>query len=278
MLSKSWKLIRNGVLAAVLNADQFVVLAAGVFFAIAGPAGWIGTETLTAAIAAVLSVLALSLLRDRYHREKLAREATQALSRTVQAVTGDFPYHAVRVAVTWTLEDPDAEIANVVAERELRFIRNNVHAIHIWSQPSGAVTNQVVEGKRKGTQTFKPLQLCAPFLDRGKRRRTVSLQDMLNAGEEYVIKETRTLRGSFRDNPERAAFTVEAPTDTVVLKVVWPNQRRPSELYFLRSRDKTGRSSDRVGRVRASGKQKYTYSTEVVDPVQGEELSLEWFW
>jgi hypothetical protein len=275
---KSKAIVRGALRAAVDYIDQLLVLTAGIFFAVAGPAGWITRETLTAGIAAVLSVLAASLLRDRYQRERLAKEAKEALNETVQAISGDFPYYAAKVAVTWTLDEPNAEIARSVTERELRFIRNNVHAVHIWSRSTGNVVDHVAEGKRKGAQAFKNLPLCDPFNDRGRRRQTISLQDMLNAGELFELRDTRTLRGAFGDGTEQVSFEVEVPTDTAFLTVIWPDQRRPNELFLLRSRDWTKRSRDLVDRVGPRGGRQYTYSTEVSDPVQGEELTLQWSW
>ena len=256
--------------------DQLLVLVAALVFAVVGPTGLIGDDVLTAAIAGVLSVLTLSLLRDRYQREELGKRIEHSLSESVAAITGDFPFQTTFADLRWTFEEPNGEVVWAVSEKHLRFIRNKVHALYTWAQSDGRVTEHVIEGKRKGSGSFDRLQTCTPFLSGRRERITISLQDLLSAGDEFVLRESRKLEGAFRNVQESVTFTVEAPTKEARLTVTWPVGRPLSELRFSRGGRETILAID--AEVRRSTQGKPMYSATVRDPSQGEEVTLSWKW
>lgn len=225
-------------------------------------------DELAQATIALLGVLALVAVKDRWERRKGVASVNQALSD----VNSDKPWHVLDENVTWDITS--ATDATVVDIRDIRLLQSEVVSLYEFANtpPGGRITSWVCEGGRIG-ESSRNWPVVHTFLGPNSRKYfLVSLEDIWRRGDCVRWISTRQLEHCFDEATESVSKTILMPTDAIEMRVIWPDSRPPSAVRLRRpdvpvTELKPRKSSGRIQVV-----------AFVRSPEVGEVITLQWDW
>jgi hypothetical protein len=277
MLRAAWGWVRRNW----TYIDVAVAFIGGVVVAALGLLDKLKDDELTQATVAVLSVLALSLLHDRVGRERHRRYVAAAIDGIAQRIDegGSHAYHQMSSVATWDIEQPD--LSTTIREKEIRFLHDDVIAISERAQAAGNVVEHRVLGGRPNQPLVELQMATRPVLDdRARPMWVVALDRRWRAGEVMHIRSERKLRDTFLDPIEEyVQISLDHPTDSLRMNVIWPANKAPTELWVSRSEGGTGNSvTIPLGALRRRNGRQALVNHPIPSPQMGETIKLTWRW
>jgi hypothetical protein len=253
--------------------EPLISAIAGLVLAILGILGVLEGAELGAAILLVLSLLAISLIRERGLRADAAQKIGSLgvqLDETIDAIRGiqtGNPYSVLSTDATWDIVATDGSL--VIAERvkKVRFDQNKVVSVYdFWSG----------DGDRKNE--YSPGREAGQFLGEGRWNALIALDRVYYRGEHADLKVRRTVRHGFTSTCESVGMVTEDATALLCMKIQWPKDCRPTALrlgtrtpaHEWRSEDVLSDLDDSSGRP--------VYTVPVRDPAKGSMTVIEWEW
>jgi hypothetical protein len=259
---------------AVEVADPLIAVVAGLGLAVAGLAGWIQEDALTATTLFVLSAVALSLLRERWLRTdantKIDRLSLQQDETTaaVNAIGSGNPYSVLCQESTWDLATIDGSLVYATRKKEIRFDQNKVFAVCDFVQGAGSRTT-----------TYSPGEAVAEFLAEGRPHTLVSLGRMHYRGERITLEAKRTVTDGFLAEHEIVGVEVEDDTELLKIEIKWPVERPPNAVRVARATPaREWRAEDAMEKVDTDSDGRRTFLMTVESPEKGSTTTVEWEW
>jgi hypothetical protein len=249
------------------NADAlFVILvAAGVL--ILEVTGTPDEELLDSTLLALLGVMALVLLRDRYGRNRV-----DEIAAFVQDLQSDRPYQVQFEVNKWDIQDA-GRAATFTKTQGLVFTRNEVCTLEHWSTGTGHVDSCSGSWRLKRGEPWIGATTIHDFGIHNGRNYIFSLDMERSRGDILQWQIKRSLRERFSEPRESVSLKLQAPTHRPRLVVVWPADREPSQVELQcddqsRRELKLQRNSD--GRL---------YVDEHLPPGAADtSAKIEWTW
>lgn len=258
--------------------DLLLALVGAAVVAILGLTGDFNEEHLAEATLLVLAAISATLVRDRFRRDRLV----QTMDATFRSTTAGLPWQVLKSEHTWDISTFDGSMATVTLKRLLRFLVDEVVAIHeVVRQGDGTLVSCESCGGRPGGAMKKLVAGTEIDGDRpgSPKRRILQVGEMSRRGERFETITTQTLSGAFLKPREDAAVVVRQPTDEVFMKVVWPAGRAPRSVSLTVNRGfgNRGPTEDVIGSLRTDrGRKKFERSFP--DPQVGDEYVIHWDW
>lgn len=254
-------------------ADPLVAVLAGLGLAIAGLAGWIEEDTLTATTLFVLSVVALSLLRERWLRvrantkiDALAHQQEETTA-AVNAIGSGNPYSVLLHETTWDIIESDGSQVSATRVKSIRFDQNRVFSFYDFSDGDGTKETEYLPGKAVDS-----------FLAEGRMYTLVSLGRVYYRGEHLTLTAKRTITDGFKKDHEAVGVLVQDATERLRLIVKWPADRPPTAVRLGRATPaRDWRNEDVLDKVETKDGRS-TYEVEIENPERGSTTTIEWEW
>ena len=189
------------------------------------------------------------------------REAAEALLSGRQ-------YKLLRTENTWDLCDPQGNKVIGTKKRKVRFLQDEVLAMHDHYESPGRIS---------AFESLAPRQYdqVDDFVVGGKQYFLISLRRFWRRNEETEIEFRRTLEGSFTNPRESVSVTVEEEVDELVMTVIWPDAHTPSRVFLERNRQQD-EEFDPEKLPRNEEGRCYLHRTFV--PHRGDRISITWDW
>lgn len=248
--------------------DVLLAASLALLFSYFGIKNTLENDELSQATIALLGVLALVAVKDRWERRKGVASIEEALAD----FKTDKPWHVLSESVTWDIST--ATTAIVTDIRDIRFLQSETVSLYEFANtpPGGKIASWTCEGGRIG-ETARSWPVVHTFLGPNSRHYyIVSLEDMWERGDCVRWTSLRELEHCFDADTESVSKTILMPTDTIEMHVVWPDTRPPTAVRLRRhgvpvTELKAKKSS---GRIRALA--------VVRNPRVGEVITLQWDW
>jgi hypothetical protein len=247
---------------------------------------------LQAAVVGVIAVLAFTLVRERYQRDRLAevveRKLTvgdtlqQAVQDTLDSLQSPYGWETLQSTFNWTLSGPRGADCRYESLRVLRFVRNEMFVVYEFCKGDGNTEQhkcwQRVPTIDDGQLTTcdQPLAVAAEGVPgpRGQKYRLISLGGMFSRGETFDLVTTRHLRNSFAENRESISISPDVPTYDIEFAVTWPEQVRPTNVQFS-----DGAFFFNVDEELAlDGQGRWSYKGHIQTPKLHGRYELRWIW
>jgi membrane protein implicated in regulation of membrane protease activity len=255
-------------------AEPLVAAIAGLVLAVVGLAGWVTGDKLAAATLFVLTVVAISLLRERSLRVN-ANQNIEALggqlaetTDAVNAIQSGNPYSVLLHETTWDIDQPDGSLVYATRLKKIRIDQNNVFALYDFASGDGEISAEYSPGTRR-----------SKFLGHGGRDYDlIDLGRIYNRGERLDFEVKRTVRDGFKAEREVVAVDTLDATERMVLRILWPAGCPPTALRLGRGTPShEWRSEDVIEKLDTSA-ERAKYEVEIDNPARGGSTTIEWEW
>lgn len=257
-------------------ADVLVILLVGGGLALASILAPIKDPSkLAAATLAVLSVLAVAVLRERLNRRKPdievaeIRDQLAETSRTMTALKVGRPYHVLVHDTTWDLVARDGGLAHVTRTKELVFDQPDVVALYDFFQGPG---------RRSGHEYTVGKIADDELIVEGKRALLISLGRQYSVGDKLTFGVKRTTHGGFLTPHEYVSITTRDLTALLQAAVIWPATRPPSAVKLVTIAADRKTSTREVWDDVEMQEGRPFYRVEVETPEMGSTTMIEWDW
>jgi membrane protein implicated in regulation of membrane protease activity len=264
--------LRRGLLWAADRIDPLAALVGGLAAAIVGTVGAAKGDTLATATLAVLTVVALSLLRERSSRISLRSHLDDVLEQVgdtrlaVKAIESARSYHVMLDETTWDLQGR-GEVAYATRRKRLRFVQDEVITVVDWFQGDGKSDIEYPLGKP--VHSFKA---------DGRACTLIALDRFYGRGEELDFLVKRTARDAFPGNPDRAAVVTLDQVSVLRMTVKWSVERPPTAVRLRRMRADGVVQVQNVTDQLTCLSERSVYTVTVDEPERGGRTSIEWDW
>lgn len=255
-------------------AEPLIAAIAGLVLAVVGLAGLVTGDKLAAATLLVLTVVAISLLRERSLRVH-ANQNVEALggqvaetTDAVNAIQSGNPYSVQLHETTWDIEQPDGCLVYATRLKKIRIDQNNVFALYDFASGDGEISAEYSPGTRRGQ-----------FLGHGgKDYDLIDLGRIYNRGERLDFRVKRTVRDGFKADREVVAVDTLDATERMILRILWPADCHPTALRLGRGTPShEWQSEDVLEKLDISG-ERPKYEVEIDSPARGSSTTIEWEW
>ncbi|HEX8690278.1 MAG TPA: hypothetical protein VF729_08545 [Solirubrobacterales bacterium] len=254
--------------------EPVVAILAGLALAVLGLTGEVNGDDLAAATLVVLSLLALSLLRERLLRieaNKNVEDLGARLDETIDAVNAiqsGNPYSVLSHETTWDIAASDGSLVHATRIKRIRIDQNNVFALYDFSTGDGDRTVEYSPGTRVST-----------FMGHGgKDYDLIDLGRIYNRGERLDFTVRRTVRDGFLANREIVAVDTRDATERMILTILWPPDRPPKSLILGRGTPSHDWRNEDVLSELTTEDGRPTYRADIYGPEKGGSTTIEWEW
>lgn len=255
-------------------AEPLVAVVAGLGLAVAGLTGALTGDKLTAATLLVLSVVALSLLRERTLRVS-AKHAINALGSRIDATTDAVnaiqtgnPYTVLSHETTWDIVEPDGSLVVATRVKKLRIDQNKVVSLY-----------DIAEGEGTREIAYSPGEAVASFFGEGHWLTLVSLGRVYYRGEHFDFTVKRTARDAFVRKHEAINVLTRDRTEHLRLTVKWPKDTPPTAVGLSRATpSEEWRTEDVTHLLEHDEDGRPFYRVTIRDPEKGGIVTIEWDW
>jgi hypothetical protein len=181
-------------------------------------------DLLDSAILAVLGVLAIALIRDRWGRSNLA-----ALEEMARDSVSDRPFEVVWQKNRWDITDRNS--VRVKTTEQLRFTRNEVATIAHWSRGPGEVVSTEAKWRRDKAHDWMKADELGEIEVRQGLVIIFSFGREHNRGDmvEWTIE--REIHGRFpKPNESVGVIAAAHARHPRVMRVIWPPDAGPHDV------------------------------------------------
>jgi hypothetical protein len=258
---------------AVERYDTLIPLLAGAATAVLGFAQVLGVQALIEATLVVLAALGFAQYkahsRDVELEGELAgvRDLVADANSYMQVLASGEPYHVLRSETIWDLNTHDAARVPSIKHKRIRFDQNGMLAIRDYSRPDGSVDGY----------DCTPYKRVREFPNGPRTEFLIALDRIYNRGDEIDFDVRRTLIGSFQGTTEHVGVTITEPCQHVVLVVIWPQTRAPSEVWYEHGLARYARV-DVPLQALSSRDGRSEFRLAINEPQQGDQITIYWKW
>jgi hypothetical protein len=253
--------------------EPVIAIIAGLVLAFLGLTGGIDGDDLAAATLVVLSLLALSLLRERLLRieanENIETLGTRLDQTTdaVNAIQSGNPYSVLCHETTWDIVKPDGSLVYATRIKKIRIDQNNVFALRDFA--SG-------DGQREFE--YSPGEPVGEFIGEGHKHNLIALGRIYYRGEHLDFTVKRTVRDGFVGKHESVGVDTSDATELMRLKILWPAGHPPSALRLGRATPSKEWRNENVLDKLEEKNGRPVYEVEIHAPAKGGSTTIEWEW
>jgi hypothetical protein len=256
-LAQYWDLLMTAGLALVVG--------------IIGVAGGLEGAPLSAATLGVLAVLAATLVRDRWKADRLV----DAVQDVLAVASGAKPWEVLSAEFEWEIETTDGKAATATTRRQLRFLQDEVLAIHEFFTPDGRVAAHSCKGgPPKGYQKDLPIiddRFPGP---RGRTFQLISLEGVYRRGQKFNVESVRQLADCFIEDHESVMIEITVATGECSMSVIWPDGGKPRAVQLQRNDD--GPSTVDLGDIKTLPDGRTQWTRWIEAPRVGDSFAVSW--
>lgn len=222
----------------------------------------------------VLAALSAGLIRERVRRDQFGDAVRGVLAMTDTKA----PWEALEAEYNWELLDEHGTRAAASSRKILRFLQTQTLTIYEFSGVPGSVSDHRCRGRWPREAPWRELPIMRddyPGL-KGRRYTIVSLEGAMGRGQTLEVLSTRELANTFPEIHEYVQVSVEVPTGELVMSVIWPSERKPSNVWFEQGTDDAVPAPGSAIRTLGDGRSQYTH--KVSRPEPGDTITISWDW
>lgn len=176
------------------------------------------------------------------------------------------PYEVIESEDCWDLVDDAGQDAWFVRTRQLRFLQDSVSAVREAARGDGRITEDY---------DCTPYKKADEFWSGGWHNVVISLRETKRRGDELPLTVKRHYLGSFTKSSESVDAMVTHDTRKHSIRVVFPADRPPKDVWFTRSSN-TNRREPLTREGLNSGRQQVVKT--IPTPRRGETYTISWDW
>lgn len=257
------------------SPESLLALFAGSVIFVLGIFDVAGTGDLAKATLGVLVVLAFSLMRLRSVRTEFemrvaSTESIDRLREAVEAIESATPWRVLNTEIEWAITTRDGSKATCKKKRELEFYQNEVMALNDLADPSGGTVKHECT---PGTVISAPV-----IRSGGEPNVLIALPRAYQRGEKETFEILRELKDKFPATQESVTFKALEDTNRVVLRVVWPHDRKPTKVWVTRMLPSGVENVD-LRRLVDEGDTGWSLTLDpILQPPRGDVIDVEWIW
>ncbi|HEY6551343.1 MAG TPA: hypothetical protein VIY71_09120 [Solirubrobacterales bacterium] len=270
-MKKAWEWLRDELAS---YGDTDVAIALGLLIGLLSALEVTGTATTSGLILLVLAAVAASLHRDRTLRKKLEKavgELEGRLDDVSRAFSSPLPYEVISGHYQWNFL-PGGKIATVCKRARVRFVHNGVWSILQWH--SKGVDVREINARRLFEQgSSLDLKVFGDLRVQPRERigKLIALDAECRQNDIVELEYSFNSHGNFPEDRESIVITVETATATLLVELLWAEDRRPEDVEV----EVDGRR-DELEVKRDGGRAKTT--AKLSNLTRGQEVAIEWRW